>query len=88
MSESQALQMLVQLVWNSILIAGPVLAATLVAGLLVSIFQVVTQLQEMSLSYVPKLVVAGVVIVTLAPWMLGRLSAFTTALFAGIADLR
>ncbi|KVO18862.1 flagellar biosynthetic protein FliQ [Burkholderia ubonensis] len=88
MSESQALQMLAQLVWNSFLIAGPVLAATLIAGLLVSIFQVVTQLQEMSLSYVPKLVVAGIVIVTLAPWMLGRLTGFTTTLFAGIADLR
>ncbi|OXI87171.1 flagellar biosynthetic protein FliQ [Burkholderia sp. AU31652] len=88
MSESQALQMLSQLVWNSLLIAGPVLAAMLIAGLLVSIFQVVTQLQEMSLSYVPKLVVAGIVIVTLAPWMLGRLTGFTTTLFAGIADLR
>ncbi|MBN3820081.1 flagellar type III secretion system protein FliQ [Paraburkholderia sp. Se-20369] len=88
MSESQALQMLAQLVWNSFMIAGPVLAATLIAGLLVSIFQVVTQLQEMSLSYVPKLIVAGIVIVTLAPWMLGRLAGFATTLFAGIADLR
>ncbi|WP_338638588.1 flagellar biosynthetic protein FliQ [Burkholderia pyrrocinia] len=88
MSESQALQLLAQLVWNSVLIAGPVLAATLIAGLLVSIFQVVTQLQEMSLSYVPKLIVAGVVIVTLAPWMLGHLTGFTTTLFTGIADLR
>jgi flagellar biosynthetic protein FliQ len=88
MSESQALQMLAQLIWNSFMIAGPVLVATLVAGLLVSIFQVVTQLQEMSLSYVPKLVVAGIVIVALGPWMLGRLTGFTTTLFAGIADLR
>ncbi|HEF5875127.1 TPA: flagellar biosynthetic protein FliQ [Burkholderia cenocepacia] len=88
MSESQALQMLAQLIWNSFMIAGPVLVATLIAGLLVSIFQVVTQLQEMSLSYVPKLVVAGIVIVMLAPWMLGRLTGFTTTLFAGIADLR
>ncbi|WP_244136047.1 MULTISPECIES: flagellar biosynthetic protein FliQ [unclassified Burkholderia] len=80
--------MLAQLIWNSFMIAGPVLVATLIAGLLVSIFQVVTQLQEMSLSYVPKLVVAGIVIVMLAPWMLGRLTGFTTTLFAGIADLR
>jgi flagellar biosynthetic protein FliQ len=49
MSADQALQLLSQLFWNSFLIAGPVLAATLAVGLLVSAFQVVTQLQEMSL---------------------------------------
>jgi flagellar biosynthesis protein FliQ len=76
MSEDQALHMIAQLFWNSFLIAGPVLATTLVVGLLVSSFQLMTQLQQMSLSYVPKLVVAGIVIVVLAPWMLGRLTGF------------
>ena len=79
--------MMAQLFWNSFLIAGPVLAATLIVGLLVSVFQVVTQLQEMSLSYVPKLAVAGVVIVVLAPWMLGRLTGFAASLFNSIPAL-
>ncbi|TKC89471.1 flagellar biosynthesis protein FliQ [Trinickia terrae] len=87
MSENQALQMMAQLFWNSFLIAGPVLAATLVVGLLVSVFQVVTQLQEMSLSYVPKLAVAGIVIVLLAPWMLSRLTGFAASLFNSIPNL-
>ncbi|HLX02110.1 MAG TPA: flagellar biosynthetic protein FliQ [Trinickia sp.] len=87
MSEDQALHMMAKLFWNSFLIAGPVLAATLIVGLLVSVFQVVTQLQEMSLSYVPKLAVAGVVIVLLAPWILGRLTGFAASLFKSIPAL-
>ncbi|WP_122156053.1 flagellar biosynthesis protein FliQ [Paraburkholderia phenazinium] len=87
MSADQALQMMSQLFWNSLLIAGPILAATLVVGLLVSVFQVVTQLQEMSLSYVPKLAVAVIVTVVLAPWMLARLTGFATSLFNNIPNL-
>lgn len=87
MSADQAIQMMAQLFWNSFLIAGPVLIATLVVGLLVSVFQVVTQLQEMSLSYVPKLAVAVIVTVVLAPWMLARLTGFATSLFNSIPTL-
>jgi flagellar biosynthetic protein FliQ len=87
MSADQALQMMTQLFWNSFLIAGPILIATLVVGLLVSVFQVVTQLQEMSLSYVPKLAVAVIVTVVLAPWMLARLTGFATSLFHSIPNL-
>jgi flagellar biosynthesis protein FliQ len=87
MSADQALQMMSQLFWNSLLIAGPILAATLMVGLLVSVFQVVTQLQEMSLSYVPKLAVAVIVTVALAPWMLARLTGFATSLFNNIPNL-
>ncbi|WP_256702037.1 flagellar biosynthetic protein FliQ [Burkholderia sp. SRS-W-2-2016] len=79
--------MMTQLFWNSFLIAGPVLIATLVVGLLVSVFQVVTQLQEMSLSYVPKLAVAVVVTIALAPWMLARLTGFAASLFKSIPSL-
>lgn len=87
MSADQALQMMSQLFWNSFLIAGPILVATLAVGLLVSVFQVVTQLQEMSLSYVPKLAIAVVVTVVLAPWMLARLTGFATSLFNNIPNL-
>ncbi|BFG79445.1 flagellar biosynthesis protein FliQ [Paraburkholderia terrae] len=87
MSSAQATQIVSQLLWNSFLIASPVLVATLAVGLLVSVFQVVTQLQEMSLSYVPKLVVASIVIAVLAPWMLGRLTGFATSLFNIIPTL-
>jgi flagellar biosynthesis protein FliQ len=87
MSSDQALQLIKELLWTSFVIAAPVLAATLLIGLLISVFQVVTQLQEMSLSYVPKLVVAAIVIAVLAPWMLSRLVRFATSLFDSIATL-
>ena len=45
------------MLWICLTVAGPLLAATLIVGLMISVFQVATQLQEMTLSYVPKMVV-------------------------------
>jgi flagellar biosynthesis protein FliQ len=87
MSSDQALELVTRMLWASCLVAGPVLAACLLVGLLVSVFQVVTQLQEMSLSYVPKLAVAAAVVVMLAPWMLSRLTRFAVSLFDIIPTL-
>ncbi|SAL10804.1 flagellar biosynthetic protein FliQ [Caballeronia telluris] len=87
MSTDQALQYMAQMMWTGLVVAGPVLGACLIVGLAVSVFQVVTQLQEMSLSYVPKLAVAAIVLVAMAPWMLGRLTRFATSLFNIIPTL-
>ena len=88
MGQDQALQLMTQLLWTSFLVAAPLLIATLVIGILVGGFQVVTQLQEMSLSYVPKLVVAFFVLLTLGPWMLSRLMAYATGLYGGLPLIR
>ena len=87
MSSDQALQFMAQMIWTALAVAGPVLAACLIIGLLISVFQVVTQLQEMSLSYVPKLAAAAIVIALMAPWMLSRLARFATSLFSVIPTL-
>ncbi len=58
-------------------IAGPLLLVALVAGLVVSIFQAVTQIQEQSLTLIPKIIGVAAVIVVLGPWMLGQLVAYT-----------
>lgn len=79
-----ALQMLGDLFWTGLLICAPVLGLTMLVGLLISVLQVVTQVQEMSLTFVPKLVVAAVTLVVFGPWMLRTLSAFSTRLWAGI----
>lgn len=63
-----------------LVLAGPILGAGLVVGLAVSIFQAVTQIQEMTLSFIPKLVVILAVLGLLGHWMLGRLVGFTVAL--------
>jgi len=82
-----ALQMLTQLLWNSFLIASPVLFVTLGVGVVISLLQVITQLQEMSLSYVPKLIAAGLTLVIAGPWMLNRLGYFAASMFKEIPNL-
>jgi flagellar biosynthesis protein FliQ len=68
-------------------VAGPMLLAALIVGLVVSIFQAVTQIQEQSLSLIPKIIgVAGVIIV-LGPWMLGQLVSYTSALYTAIPTM-
>jgi flagellar biosynthetic protein FliQ len=68
-------------------IAGPLLLVGLVVGLVVSVFQAVTQIQEQSLSLIPKIVGVAVVIVVLGPWMLGQLVAYTTSLYMAIPTM-
>lgn len=79
-----ALKMLADLLWNALLISAPLLAVTLAVGLLISVIQVVTQVQEQSLTFIPKLIAAVAVLVACGPWMLKRLIAYAAALIAGI----
>jgi flagellar biosynthetic protein FliQ len=71
----------------SLKIAGPILLTALVVGLLVSVFQAVTQIQEQSLSLIPKIAGVAVVILVLGPWMLGQIVSYTTALYTAIPTM-
>ena len=68
-------------------VAGPILLAGLIVGLAVSIFQAVTQIQEQTLSFIPKIVVLAVLIAVLGPWMLDRLVSYVTTLYMSIPQL-
>ncbi len=70
-----------------LLVSAPVLGAALLTGLLISILQATTQIQEMTLVFVPKIVVVLLVIVIFGPWMLGIVTTFTQNLFAAIPTL-
>jgi flagellar biosynthetic protein FliQ len=59
------------------IILGPILVASLVVGLLVGIFQATTSIQEMTLSFMPKLIVVGLMIYLAGPWFLRLLVTFT-----------
>lgn len=87
MTADHALQLMADLLWTGLAVAGPVLVATLLVGLAVSAFQVVTQLQEMSLSYIPKLAATAAVLLLLGGWMLGLITGFARRLFEGVAAL-
>ncbi|HEX3802945.1 MAG TPA: flagellar biosynthesis protein FliQ [Solirubrobacteraceae bacterium] len=68
-------------------VAGPILLVGLVIGLAVSLFQAVTQIQEQSLSFIPKIVGLALLIVVLGPWMLDRLVNYMTNLYMSIPSL-
>jgi flagellar biosynthesis protein FliQ len=87
MEGDRALGLMNELLWNSILVAGPVLAAALAVGLMISVLQVATQLQEMTLSYVPKLLVSAFVLILLGPWMLYRITHFAVEMITIIPSL-
>lgn len=69
------------------LTAGPLLLAALVTGLLVSIFQAATQINEMTLTFIPKLVVMFLVLVLMGPWMLRMMVDFVVRLYGNIPSL-
>lgn len=68
----------------TLLVAAPVLIIGLVVGVAVSLFQAVTQVQEMTLAYVPKIVAVLVALVAALPWMINLLLTFTHNLYSNI----
>jgi flagellar biosynthesis protein FliQ len=68
-------------------VAGPILLVGLVIGLAVSLFQAVTQIQEQSLSFIPKIVGLAALIVILGPWMMDKLINYVTNLYMAIPSL-
>ena len=67
-----------------VLIVGVVMVPSLIVGLIVSIFQAATQINEQTLSFLPRLIVTILVIMQLGPWILMKLMDFTTSLFINI----
>ena len=70
-----------QALWLTLELAGPPLLAMLVIGLVISVVQALTQIQEATLAFVPKLLAMGLVLVLLAPFMGGALRGFSGQLF-------
>ena len=87
MGADQALELMNRMLWNAFLVTAPILVAALVVGLLISVLQVATQLQEMTLTYVPKLLIAGGMLISLGPWMLSKITSFAVHCFQLIPSL-
>jgi flagellar biosynthesis protein FliQ len=82
-----AIRMMADLFWTALLVSLPVLAATMLVGLAISVLQVATQVQEMSLTFVPKLVAAAVTLVAFGPWCLRKITGYSTHLWSSIPSL-
>ncbi len=70
--------------WTVLLIGSPVLVAGMIVGLVISLFQALTQIQEQSVVFVPKLIVMLLVLSVTLPWLIARMLQYTTDLIGGI----
>lgn len=87
MQSDLALRLMADLLWTALWVTLPVLGLTLVVGVTIGVGQVVTQVQEMSLAFIPKLVTAGAVLIFGGPWMLSQLSQFTVRVWSQMGRL-
>jgi flagellar biosynthetic protein FliQ len=76
-----------QAVMTCLAISAPMLAAALVTGLVIGLFQAVTQIHEMTLTFIPKIVAVAVALVLFMPWILGRMTGFSTFIFDKMASV-
>jgi len=87
MNQDTVVNLATQAMGLALKVAGPLLITALVVGVIVSVFQAVTQIQEQSLSLVPKIAAVAIVIVVLGPWMLGQLISYTADLYNSIPTM-
>lgn len=69
------------------MVASPMLIGALVIGLLVSIFQAVTQINEATLTFIPKMIVVTLIIILMGPWMLTTLKGYTVEVFESVGEI-
>ena len=84
MNEAVVLHLAQEGMTVAFMISAPILAVAMVVGLAVSIFQAVTQIQEMTLTFVPKIVGVSLVVLLAGPWMLGTMTTYTANLLTSL----
>ena len=87
MSENIVIGVVKEAITTGLMVADPILAVSLLVGLLISIFQATTQIQEQTLTFVPKLIAIAVVGIFLGNWMLHNLIGFTNRIFQLISTI-
>lgn len=87
MNQDTVVSLATQAMTLAIEIAGPMMLMGLVVGLIVSIFQAVTSIQEQTLTFIPKVIGLAVLMVVLGPWMLGQLVTYAQNLYLSIPSL-
>ncbi len=87
MHSDLALRMMADLFWTALMVCAPILGITLAVGMIVSVMQVTTQIQEASLTFIPKLIAAGIALILFGPWMLRKLTQFAVQLWTSIPSM-
>jgi flagellar biosynthetic protein FliQ len=86
MTEAYVLTLAKNAVTVMLILSGPVLLVSLIVGSLISLIQAATQINEVTLTFIPKIVAIGAVLAFLGSWMLQTLITFTTALFTSLPN--
>lgn len=76
-----------QAIYTTLLVSAPMLLFALVVGLVISILQAITQIHEMTLTFIPKIIAVAVALVIFLPWMMSSIVSYTYQLFAMIPGL-
>ena len=84
MDPQEAIDLGREALWTMLVIGSPVLVAGMVVGLIVGLFQALTQIQEQTVAFVPKLVVMILVLSVSLPWLISQMLQYTTELIGGI----
>ena len=87
MTDNEVMHVAVQAMAMGAKIAGPILLVSLVIGFSISLLQSVTQVQEMTLTFVPKVIAVGIVLLLIGNWMMGEMVTFTRQLFEQLPAL-
>lgn len=84
MNERDALDIAQQAIWTIIVAAGPAVAAAMLVGIIIALLQALTQVQEMTLTFIPKIVVMLIVVAVTGTYMGAHIYAFTEVLYGRI----
>lgn len=87
MTQQMAINLARDAVTVALLVVGPILASSLLTGLVVSIFQATTQINEQTLAFIPKILAVMITLVIFGPWMLRVLVSFSTDILENIATI-
>lgn len=87
MSENMVIGVVKDAISTGLIVAAPILAISIIVGLLISIFQATTQIQEQTLTFVPKLIAVALVGLLTGSWMLHKLVNFTENIFQIISNI-
>jgi flagellar biosynthetic protein FliQ len=87
MTQAMLVEYFQRMAWLILLLSAPLLLVSLVSGVIISIFQAVTQIQEQTLSFVPKIVLSMVVFVVTAPWMIDAMVTYTRSILTSLITL-
>ncbi len=84
MGQGDVIQIAQQAIYTALMLAAPMLSFGLIVGILISIFQAATQINEQTLVFIPKILAVAVALILFGPWMINTMVEFTTQLFVSI----